>query len=175
MRSQTSSSPLLVGGKSWLARRNKSPSRIADNMHYSRTGGATMRMPPANFSSIGLARLFGADPDDEPKTPPRTPPHAAHSETAIIVGAVCGVLGLALLVASGGYAASWWRKTRIHPESEQPTHEIHRRDVGGDVGGGAVEPAELQAQWASERSTPELGPPLGWPAQMNAREELAAF
>ena len=150
-------------------------------MHYSRTGGATMRMPPDNFSSIGLARLFGADPDDEPTTPPhgdpgnepKTPPPAAHSETAIIVGAVCGVVGLALLVALGGYAASWWRKTRIH--HEQQPHEIQGKDVGGDVRGGAVERVELPAQSASERPIPELGPPLVWTPQIYAREGLAGL
>ena len=153
MRSRTPSSPLLVGGKSWLVRRNKLPRRIADKMHYSRTGGATMRMPPANFSSIGLARLFGADPGGDPvgdpganpDDKPTTPPHAAHSDTAIIVGAVCSVVGLGLLVALGGYAASRWRKTRIHPESEQPPHEIDGQDVGRNVRGGAIRRAELQA------------------------------
>ena len=154
MRSQIPSSPLLVGGKSWLVRRKKLQRRIADKMHYSRTGGATMRMPPANFSSLGLARLFGAaNPDGEPQPPP----HAARSKTAIIVGAVCGVVGLALLVALGGYAASRWRKARIRPEpeqppqtrtppeSEQPPHEIAGKDLGGDVREGAVEQVELHA------------------------------
>ncbi len=126
-----------------------------------------MRMPPANFSSTGLARLFGAVPADEPKTLP----HAAHSETAIIVGAVCGIVGLALLVALGGYVASWWRKTRIHPESELQPHEFQGDDVAGDVRGGAVERVELQAQSASERPTHELGPPLVWTTDLIATVE----
>ena len=178
MKSQTPSSPLLVEGKSWLARRNKSPRRIAKKIHHSRTGGATMKMPPTNFSSIGLARLFVADADDEPKTPPlktpppkipppKTPPHAAHSETAIIVGAVCGVVGLVLLVVLGEYAASWWRKTRIHPGSEQPPHEMQGRDVGGSVRREVVKWSELQAQSASERPMYELGPPRVWSAQIH--------
>lgn len=121
-----------------------------------------MRSPAGNFSSIGLARLFGADPAYEPRTPPptyepRTPPHAAHSETAIIVGAVCGVAGLALVVALGGYAASWWRKSRIHPGYEQSLHKILERDIDGNVRGGAVGGVELPTQSASGRSIPELG------------------
>ena len=151
-------------------------------MHYSRTGGATMRMPPNNFSSIGLARLFGADPDDEPKTSP----HAAHSETSVIVGAVFGVVGLALLIALGGCAASWWRKTRFHPESEHQPHEIHGRDVGGNGRGRAVERFESQAQSASERfelpaesgsegPIHELGPSMAWTTHIHAREDLAGF
>ncbi len=117
-----------------------------------------MRMPPANFSSIGLARLFGADPDDEPKTPPHaTPPHAQHSKTAIIAGSVSGVVGLALLVALIWYAATRLRKTRIHPESEQPHYEILGKQVGGDVRREAVEGVELQAYSGSERPIHELG------------------
>ena len=127
-------------------------------MHYSRTGGATMRMPPANFSSAGLARLFSADPDDKPESPPdvphdepETPPHAPHSETAIVVGAVCGIVILALLVALRGYAASWWGgKARNHPETEQPSHEIQGVNLGGHVWGGFMEPVELHGQSASE-------------------------
>ena len=134
-------------------------------MHYSRTGGATMRKPPANFSSVGLARLFGADPDYEPETPPHvahdepeTPPHAPHSETAIVVGAVCGVVILALLVALAGYAASWWGgKTRNHPESELPSHEIQGVNLGGHVRGRVVEPVELQAPSAIDPAMHELG------------------
>ncbi len=138
-----------------------------------------MRMPPANFSSIGLARLFGTVPADEPKSPPhgdpgdgpKSLPHAAHSVTAIIVGAVCGIVGLALLVASGWYAASWRRKTRILPESGQQPHENQGNDLAGDVRGGAVERVELQAQSASERPTHELGPPLVWTTELNATVE----
>lgn len=137
--------------------------------HYSRTGGATMRMPPANFSSVGLARLFSADPDDEPESPPdvphdepetppdvphdepETPPHAPHGETAIVVGAVCGVVILALLVALRRYAASWWgSKTRNHPETEQPPHEIQGVSLGGHVWGRVMDPVELHGQSASE-------------------------
>ena len=187
MKSQTASSPLLVGSKSWLERRNKLRRQIADKMHSSRTGGATMRMPPTNFSSIGLARLFGAVPDDEPKTPPedepktppddqpKTPPHATHSETAIIVGAVSGVVGLALLLALGGYTASWWRKNRIHPEFEQPHYEIQGKEIGRDVRGGAVERVDLQAHSPREQPIHELGPPLVWTTQTNAREDLAGL
>lgn len=101
-----------------------------------------MKMPPANFSSAGLARLFGAGPDDKPETPP----HAAHSETVVILGVLCGLVSVALLVAVGWYAA-----TRIHHESEQQHHEIPGVNAGGHVRGGAVEPpVELQAHSASE-------------------------
>ena len=180
MKSQTPSSPLLVEGKLWPTRRNKLPRRIAKKIHHSRTGGATMKMPSTNFSSIGLARLFGADADNEPKTAPHAaysepkvnPPQAAHSETAIIVAAVCAVVGLALLVALGWYAASWWRKTRIHPESEQPHHEMQARDIGGGVRGEAVEPVELQVRSASERRPLYE---LGTPAQIHAKEDRAGF
>lgn len=117
-----------------------------------------MRVLPANFSSVGLARLFSTDPDDEPESPPDVPhdeperrPHAPHSETAIVVGAVCGVVILALLVAWRGYAASWWGgKTRNHPETEQPVHEIQGVNVGGHVWGRVMEPVELHGQSVSE-------------------------
>ena len=117
------------------------PRRISDQMQYSRTGGATIRRPTGNFSSTGLARLFGADPEDAP----RTSPHVAHSETSIIIGAVCGVGGLALVVALGWYAASWWRTTRIHPR-DHPPHEFVERGIGGNVPGGTVAPVELPQQ-----------------------------
>ncbi len=154
-----------------------------------------MKMPPANFSSVGLARLFGAVPDDAPKTPPddqpkvppndqpkippddqpKALPHATHSETAIIVGAVSGVVGLALLLVLGRYKVSWWRKTRIHPESEQPHYEIQGKEIGRDIRGEAVECVDLQAYSASERPIHELGTAPEWTSQINAREDLAGF
>lgn len=163
MRFQTYSSPPLGEGKSWLAGAEQITTSDGwlTKCEYSRTGGAMMKMPPANFSSAGLARLFGAGPDDKPETPP----HAAHSETVVILGVLCGLVSVALLVAVGWYAATRIHHeseqqhheiqgvnlTRIHHLSEQPHHDIPGVNAGGHVRGGAVEPpVELQAHSASE-------------------------
>ncbi len=86
-----------------------------------------MKMPPSNFSQNGLARLFGLDLDTDTEAPSRT----AHERTAIIAGTVCGVVGLAILVALGGYGAWRWRKSHTHQEEQ-----VHEKDVYSDVHGG---------------------------------------
>ena len=101
----------------------------------SRAGGATMKMPPSNFSQNGLARVFGFDFDDKPEAPRNT----AHKRTAIIAGTVCGVVGLAILVALGGYGVWRWRKMRAHPEEQ-----VFEKDVRSDVHGGVVDRTALQ-------------------------------
>lgn len=82
-----------------------------------------MKVLWSNFSDDGLARIFGVDLDAT-----RAPAHTAHKRNAIIAGTVCGVVGLALLVALAAYAAWNWRKTHTHPE--EPMHE---KDVYPDV------------------------------------------
>lgn len=107
-----------------------------------------MKMPPSNFSQIGLARVFGFDTDDSTEIPSS----AAHSKTAIIAGTVCGITGLAM-VALGFYGFRLWRKRTAHPEEQW-----HEKDVVSDVHRVIVEPVELQANETSERPRRE-GPP----------------
>lgn len=118
-------------------------------MDHSRIGGATVTMPPSNFSQSGLARIFGIDLDDNTKAPS----NPAHRRTAIIAGTVCGAVGLAILVAMGACAAGWWRKKHTHPEER-----VHEKDVFSDVHGGVVERIELSADPMSEQPRQD-GPP----------------
>ena len=108
-----------------------------------------MKMPPSNFSQNGLARLFGLDLD----TDTEAPSHTAHKRTAIIAGTVCGVVGLAILVALGGYGTWRWRKS--HTYQEKPVYE---KDVYSDVHGGVVEGVQLQSHSATEQPRREEGP-----------------
>lgn len=102
---------------------------------HSRIGGATLKMPPSNFSSSGLARIFGIDLDDDIKAHP----NGAHKKTAIIASTVCGVVGLALLVVLGGYAARKWRKKHTHPEDP-----VYEKDVHPDARDGIIDQDALQ-------------------------------
>lgn len=111
-------------------------------MDHSRIGGATTKMPPSNFSQNGLALIFGLNLDDNTEAPSNT----AHKKTAIIAGTVCGVVGLASLVALGGYAAWRWRKAHKHPEEQ-----VYEKDVRSDVHGGVVEQVQLQPHSTSEQ------------------------
>lgn len=99
-------------------------------------------MPPSNFSQTGLARLFGFDFHEDTGICS----NKAHKRTAIISGTVCGIVGLAIVVALGGYAAWRWRKAQIPPE--EPVHE---KDVRSDVHGRVVEPVELPPTSTSEQ------------------------
>lgn len=119
----------------------------ADLMYYSRIGGATLKMPPSNFSQTGLARLFGFDLDENIQAPS----NPAHRRTVIIAGTVCGVVGLAILVALGAYAACWLRKKHAHLE-EPPVFE---KDVYSDVHGRVVELVELPPRSTDERAKPD--------------------
>ena len=134
MRSLTASSPLLVGSKSSLIGRKSYPSN-ADATDHSRIGGATMKMPSSNFSQNGLARIFGVDPTDDIEAPSTT----VHRKIAIIAGTVCSVVGLAIIIALGGYVA--WRWQKPHTDLEQ----VHEKD------GRAVELSELQSYSTSEQ------------------------
>ena len=106
-------------------------------------------MPPSNFSQNGLARLFGLDLDTD--TEPSS--HTAQRRTAIIAGPVCGVVGLAILVALGGSGAWRWRKSHTH--QEEPVYE---KDVYPDVHGGVVEQVQLQSHSTTEQPRQEEGP-----------------
>lgn len=120
------------------------PDAVVSTIGGSRIGGATLRMPPSNFSQNGLARLFGFDLDENIQAPS----NPAHRRTAIIAGTVCGVAGLAILAALGAYAAYWWRKKHTHPE-DPPVFE---KDVASDVHGGRViGPVELPSHSTSEQ------------------------
>ena len=92
-------------------------------------GAATMTMPPSNFTQSGLARIFGIDLDESTKAPSNT----AKKRTAIIAGTVCGVVGLLLLVALGGYTVGKWSKK--HTPVDEPVYE---KDVNPDHHGGAI-------------------------------------
>ena len=134
MRSLTLSSLLLVGGKSSLVGRTGYPSN-ADATNHSRIGGATMKMPSFNFSQNGLARIFGIDAVDDTEAPSST----THKKTAIIAGTVCSIVGLAIIVALGGYMAWRWHKPHTDPE------QVYEKD------GRAVEQSELQSSSTSEQ------------------------
>ena len=103
-------------------------------------------MPPSNFSQNGLARLFGLDLDNETEAPSNT----AHKRTAIIAGTVCGVVGLAIVVALVCYAAWRWRKSHKHPEEQ-----VYEKDVCPDAHGGAVENVQSQPHSTSEQPRQE--------------------
>ncbi|KAL9070535.1 MAG: hypothetical protein Q9161_004832 [Pseudevernia consocians] len=111
------------------------PDPMISTIGGSRIGGATAKMPPSNFSQNGLARLFGVDLDNKTEAPSNT----AHKRTAIIAGTVCGVVGLAIVVALVYYAAWRWRKSHKHPEEQ-----VYEKDVCPDVHGGAVENIQSQ-------------------------------
>ena len=111
-------------------------------MDYSRTGGATMRMPPSNFSQNGLASIFGIDLDTDTKSCAIT----SRKRTAIIAATVCGGVGLVALIVSGGCMA--WRSRKKHTQLDEPVYEkdVHP-DVpvdGRDVDEGAVGLVEVQ-------------------------------
>lgn len=125
------------------------PDLVISTIGGSRIGGATVTMPPSNFSQSGLARIFGIDLDDNTKASS----NPAHKRTAIIAGTVCGAVGLAILVVMGACAARWWRKKHTHPEER-----VHEKDVFSDVHGGVVERIELQANSMSEQPRQD-GPP----------------
>ena len=106
-------------------------------MNYSRTGGATMRMPPSNFSQNGLASIFGIDLDADTTSCAIT----SRKRTAIIAATVCGGVGLLALIVLGGCMAWRWRKK--HTQVDEPVYEkdvqpdvpvVHRDVDEGDVG-----------------------------------------
>ena len=99
-------------------------------MDYSRMGGATMKMPPSNFSQRGLARIFGIDLDAGTKAPSMS----SRKRTAFIAGTVCGGVFLVALVALGVYMAWRWRKKHAHVDDP-----VYEKDVRPDVREGVVE------------------------------------
>ena len=126
-------------------------------MNCSRMGGATVKMPPSNFSQRGLASIFGINLDDgtmaNQGNGTKAPSNTAHNKTAIIAGTVCGVVGLAILILLGGFAAWQWRKKHTHPEDL-----VYEKDVLPDVHEGVIEQVELQPNSIREHSRPD-GPP----------------
>ena len=125
-------------------------------MDYSQTGGATMKMPPSNFSQSGLASIFGIDLDVDTKAPTTT----SRKKTAIIAGTVCGVVGLAALVVLGCYMAWRWRKKHAHLEDPVYEKDVHPDDHVGhpDVHERAIERTEAQSNPVREQPRPD-GPP----------------
>ena len=118
-------------------------------MDYSRTGGATMRMPASNFSQSGLASMFGIDLDADTKAP-RIP---CRKKIAIIASTVCGIVGLAVVVVLGGYMAWRWRKVNAHIEDP-----IFEKDVHPDVHEGVVEQIVVQPKCITTDSRPDVFP-----------------
>ena len=110
----------------------------ADATNHSRTGGATMRMPAANFSQNGLASIFGIRIDDDTKPPT----NEAHKRTAIIAGTICGIVVVAVLVGLGWYVVRKKKSITDEPYYEKDGHTNVHREV--------VEPVELQAGAPSE-------------------------
>ena len=129
-------------------------------------GGATVKMPPSNFSQRGLASIFGINLDDDTKVNPnndtkanqgnvaKAPSRTTHNKTTIIAGTVCGIVGLAILVLLGGYAARQWRKKHTHPEDP-----LYEKDVFPDAHEGVIEPVELQSNSIREHPRSPNGPP----------------
>ncbi|CAD6584293.1 MAG: hypothetical protein ASARMPRED_001726 [Alectoria sarmentosa] len=111
------------------------PDRVISAIGGNRMGGATMKMPSSNFSQNGLARIFGVDPTDDTEAPSTT----VHRKIAIIAGTVCSVVGLAIIIALGGYVAWRWQKPHADPE------QTYEKD------GRAVEPSELPSNSTSEQ------------------------
>ena len=116
-----------------------------------------MKMPPSNFSQRGLASIFGINLDDDTKANQDNDSEAhskmAHKKTAIIAGTVCGVVGLAILILLGGYAAWQWRKKHTHPEDP-----VYEKDAFPDVYEGVIEPVELQSNSIREHQRPDGSP-----------------
>ena len=125
-------------------------------MEYSRTGGATMKIPLSNFSQSSLASIFGIDLDVDTQAPSI----ASRKRTAIIAGTVCGGVGLVALVVLGFYLAWSWRKK--HARLEDPVYEkdVHPDNHVGhpDVHDGAFERVEAQSNSIREQSRPDGRP-----------------
>ena len=125
-------------------------------MGYSRTGGATMKMPPSNFSQSGLASIFGIALDVDTKAPTTT----SRKRTAIIAGTVCGGVGLIAMVVLGGYMAWRWRKKHARLEDPMYEKDVNPDDHVGhpDVRERAIERVEARSNSVREQSRPD-GPP----------------
>ena len=118
-------------------------------MDYSRTGGATMRVPASNFSQSGLANMFGIDLGADTKPPPVP----CRKKIALVAGTVCGIVGLAIFVVLGGYMAWRWRKVNVHLEDP-----IFEKDVHPDVHEGVVEQIQVQPKSDTAESRPGAFP-----------------
>ena len=128
-------------------------------MDYSRTGGATMKMPPSNFSQSGLASIFGIDLDADTKAPSMSS-RKKIAIIAIIAGTVCGGVVLVALVVLGVYMAWRWRKKHAHVEDP-----VYEKDVQPDihvghldVHEGAVERVEARSNLTGEQPRPDGSP-----------------
>ena len=125
-------------------------------MDYSRTGGATMKMPPSNFSQSGLASIFGIDLDADIKAPSMS----SRKNIAIIAGPVCGGVVLVTLVGVGVYMAWRWRKKHAHVDDP-----VYEKDAQPDIHvghleihEGAVERVEARSNLTGEQPRPDGSP-----------------